>query len=384
VSSPDLSARVAAVRAALRGDVPTVDAQLDLAGSPAALASDAPLWLRVRPVCRSTAADGYLAPPAEPLWLRSELGSAELAGLALEGEGAPKPLVARAVTIVTRDVVWGTAAAPLRKTIARVVLEQEGGPALDVTSAIGEDAARADAAVRAVGWALGRRLGLPVGGDAPPEPAAAPAPPVAASGFARWTLGWEDDRLVLRDLESRGPRESTFVWSAVAATSAAGAVVTLGLFVEALRASAGWPVLAAHGGIAAVFGLGAFAFFHVARHAFRYRAPGTPIAVFADDRVVAAPWVSRRGGIDPRPEGRFGAGVRAHEISRVHVVERAGAHVVSLETDHGPIDITDAETSAQAEHLRSVVEAALAGVASGRKRRPVAARSAVRADAATS
>src|SRR5690606_11791420 len=127
------------------------------------------------------------------------------------------------------------------------------------------------------------------------------------------------------------------VWVVVVVAAVVGALVAAGSLVAATR-GASWTQIALRAGIVAVFALGAFAFFHVARHALRYRAAGAPIVVFADDRVVVAPWVRRDGAIDRRPEGRFGAGVRIAEVRAVHVVPRKEGHAVSLDTEHGPID----------------------------------------------
>lgn len=120
--------------------------------------------------------------------------------------------------------------------------------------------------------------------------------------------------------------------------------------------------------MATVFALGAFTFVHVARHALRYRAAGTPIAVFADDRVVVMPWVGRNGAIDPRPEGRFGAGVRIAEVRKVHVLERDGVPTVSLDTDHGEIDVAGGLGVGALEALRLAIEQAGAGVGAPRRK----------------
>ncbi len=380
MSSADLQARVAATVAAL-GDVPAVDAHLDPRGAARFSRGKGPFWLRALPEPqRGAVEDGYGPAPGAPQWLRVEPGHAEVTALA-EGAKAEAPLgprTASAVDVRVETATWGTSAAPFTKVIARAAIVTVDGARLEIAAAVADDEVAARAGVRAVASALAGALGVPLQGatDAPPaegeDPLAATAPDLEeprGAPLARFTLGWEGDRLVLRDLASRGPREGSWIWTSVVAASLVGAVVASGVLAMAVRGGAPWTSIALRAGIVAVFALGAFAFFHVARHAIRYRAEGAPIGVFADDRVVIAPWVRRDGAIDPRPEGRFGAGVRAAEVHRVHVEPRDGRHAVSLDTAHGPIDVASLDDPAEAAILRAVVERALGGVASPNRRK---------------
>lgn len=389
MSSADLQARLAATVAALDGHA-AVDAQLDPGGAVDAVARGGTFWLRAsndpRPVVDGGA---YGPPPGASRWLRLDPARAEVTLLA--SDGAPGSAL-RVVSIATRvaRASWGTSAAPFAKVIARAVLVTEGEERLVFASAIADDEDAARAALAPAVTAIARALGVEADGaiGAAVDPPAdeddrAPAGAVGAPRLARFTLGWEGDRLVLRDLTSRGPRESAVLWGAVVVGALLGAVAASVALVLSVRAGAPWTAVALRAGVTAVFVLGAFAFFHVARHAWRYRAEGAPVAVFADDRVVVAPWVGRDGAVDPRPEGRFGAGVRAAEVHRVHVEPRDGLHAVSLDTAHGPIDVATLDDPAEADLLREVVERSLSGVASPVRRKTSLMRGRERAAAAS-
>lgn len=379
--------RLAATTAALDGHA-AVDAQLDPEGAADSAARGATFWLRaVTDPGPRTDGGAYGPPPGAPRWLRVEPGLAEVIPLAVDGAATSGLRVTSIATSVER-VSWGTSAAPFAKAIARAALVTERGGRLVFASAVADTEVAAAGALAPTAAAIARALGVGLEGpdgaaEAPPPDAGSPHTATGAAGLVRFTLGWEGDRLVLRDLASRGPRESTGIWGAVVIGSLLGAVgasVALGL---SLHSGAPWTAIALRAGIAAVFGLGAFAFFHVARHAWRYRAEGAPVAVFADDRVVVAPWVGRDGAVDPRPEGRFGAGVRAAEVHRVHVEPRDGLHAVSLDTAHGPIDVASLADPAEAELLRVVVERSLAGVAAPVRRKTSLMRGRERAAAAS-
>lgn len=392
MSSPDLLARVEATEASLTG-APLVDAHLDLAGATAAVRGGAPFWLRALPEGAAAVEDGYGPAPTAARWLRATPGRAELdpaSEAAAEGAAGGAVHVA-SIAVVTEGVTWGTSAAPFTKVVARVVLECAGAR-LVVAAAIADAEEGAREVVSPFAAALATALGVPSSGagdrataayrGAGDDPGAAPGVALAPS-LVRFTLGWEGDRLVLRDAASRGPRESAAVWLAVIAGSLVGAGLAAASLRSAVASGAPWTSIALRAGIVVVFALGAFAFFHVARHALRYRAPATPIAVFADDRVVVAPWLRRDGAIDRRPEGRYGAGVRVAEVRQVHVIAKSGGHVVSLETEHGPIDVADLADPARAEALRAAVERALTGVASPARRKTALMRGRERAAAAT-
>jgi hypothetical protein len=395
VSSSDPNARLLATEAAL-GEAPVVDGHLDLAGALRVARGDQAFWLRAAPDGGAAGADGYGPAPVEPRWLRVTPGEPTLTSI----EGGAS-VVAAGVAVRIARTSWGTSAAPFIKTIARAAVELNDGAVLWVATAIADDEEAARAPVAQLASALAGALAVPVSGvgTAPPtgeadaaRPAASVGPGAGGSGrgaapgraLVRFSLGWEGDRLVLRDRATRGPREGAVAWAIVVGGSLVAAGVAVASLVRAVGDGAPWTAVALRGSVVAVFLLAAFAFFHVTRHALRYRAAATPIAVFADDRIVVAPWVRRDGAIDPRLEGRFGAGIRAAEVHEVHVVERAGRHAVSLDTEHGPIDLADLEDASGAEALRAVIERALAGVASPARRKTAIMRGRARAAAATS
>src|SRR5262249_31904821 len=148
----------------------------------------------------------------------------------------------------------------------------------------------------------------------------------------------EGNRFVVRDLASTGPRASApskFVTAAILAVVAAGLWIDGGL---AMRDSGASGRALGALALAALGALTADGFYGVARLAVKYGARSSACVVIGNDRVVAAPWVSRGGAIDERPEGRFGAAIPLHEVRGVGVVPRDGAFAVELDTDHGAID----------------------------------------------
>jgi hypothetical protein len=104
-----------------------------------------------------------------------------------------------------------------------------------------------------------------------------------------------------------------------------------------------------------------------ARFSYAYVATSTPLAWFADDRVVVAPWVSREGAIDTQPEGRYGAAIKIAEVERVVVDARGDEHTVKLETAHGPIDVLSS-TRELCEHWAKAIEGVLPRVAAPHKK----------------
>jgi len=398
VAGSDLSKHVAAVIAALRSGENVVDATLDSDRAKTAL-SAGPLWLRALPALGGPSGDGYGPAPRDPAWLRVAAGSAEVEIVVHAPSPSASKARAVAAQVTATEVIWGTAAAPTTKHIVQGAVKLEPGGDHVVVAAIAQDQAEAMERVASVMRPLAAALGLSLGSSLAESATATPdtatpdtaaleggAPSAKASDtprggrdeaqvqadrqaerhvgceLGRFSFGFEGDLWVLRDLAHPGPRASGWLWTLIALSSGAGAVATLVSLATGPRAGAAWTATAAKAGVAAVFALGAFAFFHVARHALRYKAAGTPIAVFGDDRVVVMPWVRRDGAIDPKPEGRFGAGVRVAEIRKVHVLDRDGIPTVSLDTEHGEIDVAGGLGARALETIRVALEQAAASV----------------------
>jgi hypothetical protein len=167
--------------------------------------------------------------------------------------------------------------------------------------------------------------------------------------------------LVLRDHASIGPRVSARRNGLIGAASL---LVALALWILTISsASAGRSGIALGVGIAALLlSLTGYAFSGVARFARLYGARSAPLAYFGRDRFVVAPWVSRAGAIDRRPEGRFGAAIPTGELREVEVTKRDEGFVIELKTDHGPIDVLRTESEEVARYARDVVLRAAASV----------------------
>lgn len=348
---------------------PAADGLLDPGGaarSLGALPAGGSLLLRAAPELREEA-KGYAALPEDPAWALIARGSSEVSVAPLrateEASGARRAK-ARAVAVLTREEpCCDSPSCKLTRTAAAAWLELEGGgdrgSRLLVAEARDFDAEAARDAVRGVASALARALGVPlqVGGeavDAAEEAVAGEGDAGARGGawtagdLARFALRSEGDRIVLRDYASRGPRETArrtlFIGLVLLA-------VALGLWaLFAARVQAGDQGMSvALGALAALVSLTSYAFLGVGRFAVSYAAASSPLVAMGRDRVIVAPWVSRRGEVDLRPEGRLGAAIPIGEVQGVSVLDRDGKKVVELATDHGPIDALEHEDAALAE-----------------------------------
>ena len=158
---------------------------------------------------------------------------------------------------------------------------------------------------------------------------------LSATAMSRLVLRREGSVLVLRDMASRGPREpagfeltSTFVLL----------FATIGLGWAAW--SSGDSLLAAIlGVVAVVVGLACYASAHIARHSFKYQLHNEALLYLGADRFVLAPWVSREGVVDDKPQGRYGAALPHSEWRDVAVRSSGGVHRLVLSTDHGEYEI---------------------------------------------
>ena len=333
---------------------------------------------------------GFGPDPAAPWWIRVTRGSPEIRACPSIGDGAPA-CETRRVTRVLVD------SAPLpdgeEGAVARLslVLDRSTG-ALGTKVLVGEAWARdEDVAVgrlRAAAGRLARALSVPAslpqagaaGGDEV-ERDGADASPLPARSLVRFSLRSEGPRLVLRDLASRGPRES------------AGLHLVIGLGFAGLAAAA-WVMFSRNTGSAGptssvslawlggsiLLTLAAVAFLGVARFAQRYAATSAPLVALGGGKLLVAPWVSRKGAVGLEPEGRFGAAIDLGEVQGVSVQARANGQAVEFATDHGPMDALVTEDAAVARYLGAALSRATADLRRGSAK---TARQRARARAAT-
>jgi len=204
----------------------------------------------------------------------------------------------------------------------------------------------------------------PPGAIAPrplPEPAPTPPPALPAAALSRFAIRSEGELLVLRDHASHGPRGSA---ARNALIGAALLLAALALWIQVMRSvSAGDSGIAIGvGSAAALLSLAGYAFLGVARFSSRYAARSAPVVSFGPGRFVVAPWVSRTGAIDLRPEGRLGAAISAGEVHAVGVQPRGDRFAVEIDTDHGPIDALLTEREDVARYWRDAMDRAVASV----------------------
>lgn len=366
-----------AVRTAFSGEVaralallgegvgsPAVDALLDPGGAVRMirdLSEGGSLLLRAAPDLRAEA-KGYAALPADPVWLKLVRGSGEVvtAPLRVRGEETKaRRAKVKAIAVRTREEpCCDSASCKLSRTAASVWLEAsdagDGGPWL-VAEARDLDAGAALASVRSVAGALAGALGVPLeidgkAGEISAGEAGAEdfGEALKAGDIARFAMRSEGFRVVLRDYASRGPRETARRTLFIGVVLLAAAVGLWALFGARVRAG-DQGLSVALGALAALVSLTAYAFLGVGRFAVSYAASSSPLVAMGRDRVVVAPWVSRRGEVDLRPEGRLGAAIPIGEVQGVSVLHRDGRKVVELATDHGPIDAMETEDAAVAE-----------------------------------
>ncbi|WP_044965668.1 hypothetical protein [Sorangium cellulosum] len=409
-STAAFEAEVARALRSLEADssVSALDPLGDPAGAARALSAEgggAPLILRVAPelgALRREQDTGFGPAPRDPVWLRIERGASvlrlaplrlagarharpEAGGAGGAGEGTAEPREAVGIQVIserrpccgaptcaherTYVAAWlalatPALAAPARATAARRLLVAE---AQDL------EAARAEALVEAVAAPLAAALGVPLetargteppGAIAPrplPEPAPTPPPALPAAALSRFAIRSEGELLVLRDYASHGPRGSA---ARNALIGAALLLAALALWIQVMRSvSAGDSGIAIGVGSAAVLlSLAGYAFLGVARFSSRYAARSAPVVSFGPGRFVVAPWVSRTGAIDLRPEGRLGAAISAGEVREIRVLPRGDGFAVEIETDHGPIDALLTEREDVARYWRDAMDRAVASV----------------------
>ncbi|KYF88962.1 hypothetical protein BE17_06650, partial [Sorangium cellulosum] len=167
--------------------------------------------------------------------------------------------------------------------------------------------------------------------------------------------------LVLRDHASQGPRGSA---TRNALIGGLLLLAALALWIQVMRSVAAGDsgIAIGVGSGAALLSLAGYAFLGVARFSSRYAARSAPVASFGPGRFVVAPWVSRTGAIDLRPEGRLGAAISAGEVHGVQVQPRGDRFAVEIDTDHGPIDALLTGREDVARYWRDAMDRAVASV----------------------
>lgn len=383
--------------ASSRGDTPElgwVDGLASDRSLRAALArSPRGLRLRVaRP--RSEANPPYAPVPDAPQDARLTRGSTRFAVESIDG------VEALALTSSIDTLRWGDDANGFERFLGRVWLDtrwpmipkrdpvEPDAPRelrLLVAELLGEDRDETEARAAQLADALASYLGLEAVTEAAnhaDDASTGDAGERAPEGASRHTLRFEGDHLVLRDLESAGPRRGAGLFVLLSLVFGGLAAYTLLELSKAWRGDASSGALLGLGALSAILVLASYAMASVARFSYAYVATSTPLAWFADDRVVVAPWASREGAIDTQPEGRYGAAIRVAEVERVVVEARGDEHTVKLETAHGPIDVLSS-TRELCEHWAKAIEGLLPRVAAPHKKATAIMRARSRREGAT-
>ena len=363
-----------------RAEEPALDALADPGGAARALevhvgeGGRARILLRAAPEL-GAGGEGYGPTPADPVWLRIEPGSSaiRIAPLRLAESREAEAREASRVAVTSRRLpccdAAGCAHERTHASAWLLVTHAGGGGAarrLLVAEARDLDPSAAEALVEAVAAPLARALGVPLetaAGATPPDriaPRSAPdrgpddEAPLGAAALARFTLRAEAEPAVLRDHANAGPRASAPRNLGVGLVLVVAAAA---LWIQTARSAAADQrgVALGFGAAAMLLSLAGYAFLGVARFSARYVARSSPLAWLARDRFAVAPWVSRAGAIDLRPEGRLGAALAAGELRAVNARARDDRWVVELDTDHGPIDALRTESEAVARFWRAAL-----------------------------
>ncbi|MRG91229.1 hypothetical protein [Polyangium spumosum] len=337
----------------------TSEPALDALAAPDAVAAaltrlppSAPFLLRAAPPLDG-ASSGHGPEPKAPVWIRGTLGGADvrIAPCRLpEGQRPSTTRVVRLVVTSEKRPCCDAASCTNQRTLAVAWAELEQAEPgevprrLLVAAAADLDEGRARARVARAAAPLARAFAAPLEAAegllaVPQEPEPSPEAPLLPAGkLARFELRPEGERLVLRDHESLGPRQTTRRNTVLGAILLA---LALGLWIQAARAlRAGDRNLTIGFGAAALLvTLTGYAFVSVARFGARYHAPSAPLFWVGRDRFVIAPWVSRTGAVDLLPEGRLGAAIALEELRDVSTPRRDDHVAVEINSDHGPMDV---------------------------------------------
>ncbi len=340
-------------------DEPVADGVLDPVAATQLLRSSDTLLLRLHPRAKASQDKPYGPLPAPPIVVRLTRGKRTIEHVCGSAANAE---IAR-VGVVTRKVSWGGwGGSPFEKALATVVVDLAGEEHV-AALAISADEDRASESLKPLGDALNELLD----GEAKSEGAPA-SPSLSAPAAGRFALALEGDYVVMRDYESIGPRANVPRYALLCAACLALAALAWTAFARELAGAAALSSLLGYGAVGFVLAAGALAMGEIARFASKYRASNAPLAWFFDDRVVILPWVSRDGAIDTQPEGRLGAAIRIPEVDGVTVAEKDGTTTLTLETQHGPIDVFSTKDAGVARAYRSAIERMLVAVAAPAKR----------------
>ncbi|MEM6787039.1 MAG: thioredoxin family protein [Myxococcota bacterium] len=356
---------------------PAYDGWLDPAGLADALGGGGTVLLRVHPEM-GAAEEGYAPTPKPPAWvcLDAEGGSLRIAS---QGADAAPRFASTELVVDVAGPSSGPDGRPRRRggkwTATLVVVTPASRLRVAETIADRERVARE--ALEPLEEALRRRLRPVPGSSGPslaPEERASSTPragrpeaaraPLSAEALATWSLRREGDLWVLRDYSSFGPREAApREWVGFGLMLAgAGACWAMGARMAAAAAgesAAVWLVTAA------VLSTMSFAMFHIARHSSRYQERSEALMFLGASQFVVAPWVSRVGAVDDKPEGSYGKALRMRELTRVAVARIGRGFTLRLETTHGPMDVGALEREDVTARWRDVLLRVAAGVAKG-------------------
>lgn len=390
MATRDKSSFDAAVARALLaiGHTPDDEAQDPLAdpSSSSAMLAEAPdrALLRGAPLLGDEA-PGYGPEPRDPVWMHLEPRSLEVRTSTLRGAREDRRTLA-AVRVERADVdCCDTPSCVNKKTRTTVTLDFEAGDGAEgVRLVVAESLGPEDGRVVAVAKELAAYTGATLSGDSSASSAEAADAGTRrrpkAGALARFSMRREGARIVLRDYDDPGPRGGAGWKLLVAAILAVAAGLLWAQTVQSARAGAGTGQAIGFGALAAFITVAAYAFFGVARFAGQYVATSAPRVVVGRDRLVVAPWVSRAGAIDERPEGRFGVAIPMSEVKGVAVADRGGSFALEIvDVEHGPFDaiVSDREDVAElwcAALERSIAEAAHAAAGATPRRRAGARR----------
>jgi len=278
-----------------------------------------------------------------------------------------KPVEITAVSVSGRGLTWGAGGAQFQRGAAEgIVSLAQGSERFDVvvTQALADDEPAACHEVEPLIEALERFVGL----SEKDVTAASDAKAPSSHPSARFSVGFEGDAVVVRDHESRGPRDRVRRYVAFGVVSLVLTVAATFAFIEQLRSQAPLTSMIGFGAAIPVSLLAAVAMFEIARYAGKYSAESAPLAWFADDRVVVAPWVSRLGAVDRSPEGRFGAAISPREITSVEVRSSGEAFAVTLDGPHGPIEVLLTSEREVARRYQLIIERVVRAVAAPKRR----------------
>ena len=336
-------------------DTPAFDAWLAAAVAADALDGEGP-WLFRAGRELDGAQSGYAAVPEPPLWVRVG-ADGEVAVCAVGGDDVTEAR-ATALRLETRtEVCCDSPKCDKQRSVARLWMD------LDDDSSLLFGEALDGAALKSLGVKLAERLAIELDGDAV-EHAAEPldAAPMSAHALAPWALRREGDLFVLRDHASRGPREAAASELVACVVLCLGAVAAWVTAVSAYGTES-WQTMIISIAIGFVLTLAGFAMSQIWLHSYRYRANSEALLYAAQDRLVVAPWHSRSGAVDVKPEGRYGAALRIDEVERIEVVPEDAGWTLRAQSSHGPMDIGTLETQEQADAWQKIVTRLTAGVA---------------------